>query len=65
MAFDEDGAIQATFIDFVSDCGAYPTPWPVMTATSERGSDVPGLVRYIPLATAIIPTTWLRSKQIT
>jgi carbon-monoxide dehydrogenase large subunit len=34
MAFDEDGAIQATFIDFVSDCGAYPTPWPVMTAAA-------------------------------
>ena len=32
MAFDRDGAIQATRIDFVSDCGAYPTPWPVSTA---------------------------------
>ena len=26
MAFDADGAIQAAYIDFVSDCGAYPTP---------------------------------------
>ncbi len=32
MAFDGDGAIQAARIDFVSDCGAYPTPWPVTTA---------------------------------
>ncbi|HEY8526662.1 MAG TPA: xanthine dehydrogenase family protein molybdopterin-binding subunit [Acidimicrobiales bacterium] len=32
MAFDAEGAIQAAQIDFVSDCGAYPTPWPVNTA---------------------------------
>lgn len=32
MAFDADGSIQAAAIDFVSDCGAYPTPWPVGTA---------------------------------
>jgi len=32
MAFDTDGAILAAAIDFVSDCGAYPTPWPVGTA---------------------------------
>ena len=31
MAFDADGAIQAADIDFVADCGAYPTPWPVGT----------------------------------
>jgi aerobic carbon-monoxide dehydrogenase large subunit len=29
MAFDADGAIEAVTIDFLSDCGAYPTPWPV------------------------------------
>ena len=34
MAFDVDGAIQAAFIDFVSDCGAYPTPWPVGPAAA-------------------------------
>lgn len=34
MAFDEQGAIQGAYIDFVSDCGAYPTPWPVMTAAA-------------------------------
>jgi carbon-monoxide dehydrogenase large subunit len=32
MAFDGDGAIRAAEIDFVSDSGAYPTPWPVGTA---------------------------------
>jgi carbon-monoxide dehydrogenase large subunit len=32
MAFDAEGSIQAAGIDFVSDCGAYPTPWPVNTA---------------------------------
>ncbi|HUE59251.1 MAG TPA: xanthine dehydrogenase family protein molybdopterin-binding subunit, partial [Acidimicrobiales bacterium] len=32
MAFDHEGSITAVQIDFVSDCGAYPTPWPVGTA---------------------------------
>jgi aerobic carbon-monoxide dehydrogenase large subunit len=32
MAFDAEGAIQAAQIDFISDSGAYPTPWPVGTA---------------------------------
>jgi CO/xanthine dehydrogenase Mo-binding subunit len=31
MAFGADGTILAAAIDF-SDCGAYPTPWPVGTA---------------------------------
>jgi carbon-monoxide dehydrogenase large subunit len=34
MAFDTDGAIQAAYIDFVSDCGAYPTPWPIGPAAA-------------------------------
>jgi carbon-monoxide dehydrogenase large subunit len=34
MAFDADGAIQAAYLDFVQDCGAYPTPWPVYTAAA-------------------------------
>jgi aerobic carbon-monoxide dehydrogenase large subunit len=34
MAFDADGLIQAAHIEFVSDCGAYPTPWPVETAAA-------------------------------
>ena len=34
LAFDLDGAIQGAYIDFVQDCGAYPTPWPVMTSAA-------------------------------
>jgi carbon-monoxide dehydrogenase large subunit len=34
LAFDADGAIAAAGIDHVSDCGAYPTPWPVTTAAA-------------------------------
>jgi carbon-monoxide dehydrogenase large subunit len=34
MAFDADGHITAAHIDFVQDCGAYPTPWPVFTAAA-------------------------------
>ncbi len=34
MAFDGAGAIQAAYIDFVADCGAYPTPWPVPPAAA-------------------------------
>jgi carbon-monoxide dehydrogenase large subunit len=34
MAFDADGAIQAAYIDFVADCGAYPTPWPVQSSAA-------------------------------
>jgi carbon-monoxide dehydrogenase large subunit len=34
MAFDADGMIQAAYIDFVSDCGAYPTPWPIGPAAA-------------------------------
>ena len=32
IAFDAEGLIQGTYLDFVSDCGAYPTPWPVGTS---------------------------------
>ncbi|HEX4490535.1 MAG TPA: xanthine dehydrogenase family protein molybdopterin-binding subunit [Acidimicrobiia bacterium] len=34
LAFDCDGNITAAHIDFVQDCGAYPTPWPVFTAAA-------------------------------
>ena len=44
MAFDADGAIEAAQIDFVSDCGAYPTPWPVGTS-SVVGALFPGPYR--------------------
>jgi carbon-monoxide dehydrogenase large subunit len=34
MAFDADGNITAVHIDFLQDCGAYPTPWPVFVAAA-------------------------------
>jgi carbon-monoxide dehydrogenase large subunit len=34
MAFDGEGSIAAAYIDFVSDCGAYPTPWPIGPAAA-------------------------------
>jgi carbon-monoxide dehydrogenase large subunit len=34
MAFDDDGAIVAAHIDFVADCGAYPSPWPLGPAAA-------------------------------
>jgi carbon-monoxide dehydrogenase large subunit len=34
MAFAADGTIEAAHIDFVSDCGAYPSPWPVAPAAA-------------------------------
>ncbi len=49
MAFDADGAILAAHIDHVSDCGAYPTPWPVTTAAAV-GVLFPGPYR-VPKAT--------------
>jgi aerobic carbon-monoxide dehydrogenase large subunit len=33
MAFDAQGTIQGVHLDFVSNAGAYPTPWPAMPAT--------------------------------
>ena len=44
MAFDADGAIQAAYIDFVQDCGAYPTPWPLIPAAAV-GTFFPGPYR--------------------
>ncbi len=34
MAFEADGTIKGAYLDFVQDCGAYPTPWPVSTAAA-------------------------------
>jgi carbon-monoxide dehydrogenase large subunit len=34
LAFDADGHLTAAHIDFVQDCGAYPSPWPVTTAAA-------------------------------
>jgi aerobic carbon-monoxide dehydrogenase large subunit len=44
MAFRADGTIEAVQLDFVSDCGAYPTPWPVGTS-SVVGALFPGPYR--------------------
>jgi carbon-monoxide dehydrogenase large subunit len=44
MAFDSDGHILAAHVDFVQDCGAYPTPWPVTTAAAV-GALFPGPYR--------------------
>ncbi|HEY1739570.1 MAG TPA: xanthine dehydrogenase family protein molybdopterin-binding subunit, partial [Acidimicrobiia bacterium] len=34
MAFDADARFIATHIDFLQDCGAYPSPWPVFVAAA-------------------------------
>jgi len=34
MAFDADATIRAARIAFEQDCGAYPTPWPMMAAAA-------------------------------
>ncbi len=44
MAFDGDGRLTATHIDFLQDCGAYPSPWPLLTAAAV-GALFPGPYR--------------------
>ena len=44
MGFDAEGLIQAVHLDFISDAGAYPTPWPAMPAMSV-GTLFPGPYR--------------------
>ncbi len=44
MAFDADGCMLAADIEFFSDCGAYPTPWPVGTSAL-TGAVFPGPYR--------------------
>lgn len=56
MAFDAGGAIQAVGIDFVADCGAYPTPWPVMN-TAAVGALFPGPYR-VPAASFATKTVY-------
>jgi len=34
LAFASDGAITGAYIDFLQDCGSYPTPWPVGTSAA-------------------------------
>ncbi|SEP10383.1 xanthine dehydrogenase family protein molybdopterin-binding subunit [Trujillonella endophytica] len=56
MAFDPDGLILAASIDFVSDCGAYPTPWPVGTSAAV-GMLFPGPYR-VPAASFTATTVY-------
>jgi aerobic carbon-monoxide dehydrogenase large subunit len=44
MAFDADGKILAAHLDYAQDVGAYPTPWPVITAAAV-GTFFPGPYR--------------------
>ncbi|HWS44633.1 MAG TPA: xanthine dehydrogenase family protein molybdopterin-binding subunit, partial [Acidimicrobiia bacterium] len=56
MAFDDAGHITAAHLDFVQDCGAYPSPWPVMTAAAV-GVFFPGPYR-IPRAGFAVKTLY-------
>jgi carbon-monoxide dehydrogenase large subunit len=56
MAFSAEGAIHAAYIDFVQDCGAYPTPWPVTTAAA-TGMLFPGPYR-VPNAGFTVKTVY-------
>ncbi|MFI5045665.1 MAG: xanthine dehydrogenase family protein molybdopterin-binding subunit [Acidimicrobiia bacterium] len=42
MAFDTDARIQAAHIDYLADCGAYPTPWPMTSSPPLVGILFPG-----------------------
>ncbi len=42
MAFDADAVIQAAQIDYLADCGAYPTPWPMTSSAPLVGVLFPG-----------------------
>ena len=44
LAFDAEGSLQGAYIHFVSDCGAYPTPWP-LTGAIAVGNFFPGPYR--------------------
>jgi len=55
IALDPEGVIQAVGIDFVSDCGAYPTPWPLMSAAAV-GALFPGPYR--------VPTASFATKVV-
>jgi carbon-monoxide dehydrogenase large subunit len=55
VAFDADAAIQAIHLDFVSDAGAYPTPWPAMPAAMV-GTVFPGPYR--------VPAAGFRARSV-
>jgi carbon-monoxide dehydrogenase large subunit len=61
MAFDADGAIQAAYIDFVQDCGAYPTPWPLFPAAAV-GTFFPGPYR-VPRGGFAVKTLYTHTVQ--
>jgi carbon-monoxide dehydrogenase large subunit len=56
MAFDDEARITAAHIDFVQDCGAYPSPWPVSTAAA-TGMFFPGPYR-VPRAGFSVQTVY-------
>jgi carbon-monoxide dehydrogenase large subunit len=56
LAFDTEGTILAAQIDFVSDCGAYPTPWPLQSAAAV-GVLFPGPYR-VPIASFTTKTIY-------
>jgi carbon-monoxide dehydrogenase large subunit len=56
FAFDADGTILGAQIDFVQDCGAYPTPWPFNSAAAV-GMFFPGPYR-VPLASFATKTIY-------
>ena len=55
MAFGEDSALHAMHVDFVSNAGSYPTPWPAMSANMV-GTVFPGPYR--------VPTTGYRTRSV-
>ena len=55
MAFDDRGSIEAVHVDFVSNAGSYPTPWPAMPATMV-GIVFPGPYR--------VPTAGFRLRSV-
>jgi aerobic carbon-monoxide dehydrogenase large subunit len=61
MAFAADGAIQAAYIDFVQDCGAYPTPWPLFPAAAV-GTFFPGPYR-VPAGGFAVKTLYTHTVQ--
>ena len=61
MAFDAKGAILAAYIDFVQDCGAYPTPWPLFPAAAV-GTFFPGPYR-VPRGGFAVKTLYTHTVQ--
>ena len=55
MAFGEDSTLQGIHVDFVSNAGSYPTPWPAMSATMV-GMLFPGPYR--------VPTAGHRTRSV-